>query len=63
MEQLPDDVHLHFMKGKHTTHHNAGMFNGIWTDMAIGTIYMRYGHGQNGEDNESHESSDEHKGD
>ncbi len=42
MEQLPDDVHLHFAKGEHTMHHNAGIFNGIWTDMAIETTYMRY---------------------
>ena len=27
-------------------HHNAGLFNGIWSDMAIETTFMRYGHGQ-----------------
>ena len=29
-------------------HHNHGVFNGIWSDMAIETTYMRYGHGQSG---------------
>ena len=29
-------------------HHNAGLFNGIWSDMAIGTTFVRYGHGQSG---------------
>ena len=27
-------------------HHNAGLFNGIWSDMAIETTFMRYDHGQ-----------------
>ena len=29
-------------------HHNAGLFNGIWSDMTIETTFMRYGHGQSG---------------
>ena len=29
-------------------HHNAGLFNGIWSDMAIETTFVRYGHGQSG---------------
>ena len=29
-------------------HHNPGIFNGIWSDMAIETIFMRYGHGRSG---------------
>ena len=29
-------------------HHNAGLFNGKWSDMAIETTFMRYGHGQTG---------------
>ena len=29
-------------------HHNPGLFNGIWSDMAIETTFMRYGHGQSG---------------
>lgn len=48
MEAMPEDVRQHFMKGEHTMHHNPGLFNGIWSDMAIETTYMRYGHGQGG---------------
>lgn len=29
-------------------HHNAGLFNAIWNDMAIESTYMRYGHDQGG---------------
>ena len=29
-------------------HHNPGLFNGIWSDMAIEMPFMRYGHGQSG---------------
>ena len=29
-------------------HHNAGIYNGIWSDMAIETTFMRYGHSQGG---------------
>ena len=45
---LPDNVRQHFMNGEHTMHHNPGVFNGIWSDMAIETTYMRYGHGKSG---------------
>ena len=48
MEAMPEEVRTHFMKGQHTMHHNAGLFNGIWSDMAIETTFMRYGHGQSG---------------
>ena len=29
-------------------HHTPGFFNGIWSDMAIETTYMRYGHSHSG---------------
>ena len=48
MIAMPEDVRQHFMNGEHTMHHNPGVFNGIWSDMAIETTYMRYGHGQSG---------------
>ena len=48
MQAMPEEVRAPFMKGQHTMHHNAGIFNGIWTDMAIETTIMRYSHGQNG---------------
>ena len=48
MQAVPDDVIKKFVNGEHTMHHEAGLFNGIWSDMAIETTYMRYGHGRNG---------------
>ena len=48
MEDFPDGICAHFINGQHTVHHNAGLFNGIWSDMAIETTFMRYGHGQSG---------------
>lgn len=48
MAAMPENVCQHFMMGEHTMHHNSGVFNGIWSDMAIETTYMRYGHGQSG---------------
>ncbi len=48
MEAMPDDVRSHFMKGEHTMHHKEGLFNGIWSDMAIESTFMRYGHSRGG---------------
>ena len=48
MAAMPEDVRQHFVNGEHTMHHNPGLFNGIWSDMAIETTFMRYGHGQSG---------------
>ena len=48
MEAMPTVVRQHVVKGEHTMHHNACLFNGIWSDMAIETTFMRYGHGQSG---------------
>ena len=48
MERLPSEVCKHFMSREHTMHHTSGLFNGIWTDMAIESTYMRYGHGRRG---------------
>ena len=44
MEAMPEDVRGEIMKGQHTMHHKAGMFNGIWSDMAIESTFMWYGH-------------------
>ena len=41
VEGLPIEVCKHFMAREPT----SGLFNGIWTDMAIGTTFMRHGHG------------------
>ena len=48
MDGLPIEVCKHFMAREHTMHHTSGLFNGIWTDMAIETTFMRYGHGRRG---------------
>ena len=48
MESMPDDVRLQFMKGQYSMHHNAGLFNGTWSNMAIETTFMRNDHGQSG---------------
>ena len=34
--------------GGHTMQYKAGVFSGIWSDMAIETSYMRFGHGSMG---------------
>ena len=44
MKSLPENVRKHFIKGEHTVQHTPGVFSGIWTDMAIETSYMRFGH-------------------
>ena len=48
MKGMPSDVHKHFMDGEHTVHHTTGLFNGIWSDMAIETTSMQYGKGRSG---------------
>ena len=45
---MPDKLQDQFMKGHHTMLHKPGIFNGIWSDMAIETTYMRYGHDHSG---------------
>ncbi|MCP3888518.1 MAG: hypothetical protein GY702_06550, partial [Desulfobulbaceae bacterium] len=48
MDAMPGHIQKQFLKGEHTVHHTAGISNGIWSDMAIETTYMRYGHGRSG---------------
>ena len=48
MKALPEDVRYHFGKGGHTMQYTAGVFSAIWSDMAIETSYMRFGHGSMG---------------
>lgn len=48
IEAMPEKLEEQFLKGQHTMHHKPGIFNGIWSDMAIETTYMRYGHGHSG---------------
>ena len=44
MQVLPDDVLQQFMKGNRVMRHNAGLWNGTWSDMFIESTFMRYGH-------------------
>ena len=48
METLPAEVYKHVRAHEHTMHHTPGLFNGIWSDMAIETAYMQYSHGRKG---------------
>ena len=48
MQEMPSEVRKHFDNGEHTVHHTPGLFNGIWSDMAIEQTFMRYGKGRNG---------------
>ena len=44
MLDLSGTVQEKMIKGQHTMHHTPGIFNGIWSDMAIESTFMRYGH-------------------
>jgi hypothetical protein len=44
MEALPAQVLDRFMKGEHVMRHIPG----IWSDMYIETMFMRYGHRKGG---------------
>ena len=48
METLPAEVYKHFRAHEHIMHHTPVLFNGIWSDMALETTYMRYDHGCKG---------------
>ena len=48
MEKLPDDILVQFMKEEHVMRHQAGIWNGMWSDMFIETTFMCYGHGPGG---------------
>lgn len=43
-QSLPENVRDHFLSGEHTLQHIPGVFSRIWTDIAIETSYMKYGH-------------------
>ena len=45
MEKLPNSLLDKFMYGKHAVHLKDRLFNGIWSDMAIETTYMKFGEG------------------
>ena len=48
MERLSGKVLIQFMDGQHVMRHQHGLFNGIWSDMAIESTYMKHGKGPGG---------------
>ena len=48
MENLHGETLERFLKGEHVQCHRQGLWNRIWTDMFIETMFMHYGHGPGG---------------
>lgn len=48
MQRLHSDLAKKFIAGEHVMRHEAGLWNGILSDLFIETSYMRYGHGSSG---------------
>ena len=48
MEKLDGDVLDTFLKGQHVQCHRDGIWNGLWSDMMIESMFMRFGHGPGG---------------
>ena len=47
---MPENVRHYFKKGEHTVQHTSSIFAGLWSDMAIETSYMSFGHSSTGVD-------------
>ena len=45
MEKLPKNLLDKFMNNEHVVHLTDVLSNGIWSDMAIETMYMKVGKG------------------
>lgn len=48
MTRLGPEILDRFCRGEQSLHHNAGIYNGQWSDMFIETTWMRKGHGPGG---------------
>ena len=48
MQKLHGETLERFLNGEHVQRHRQGLWNGIWTDMFIETMFMCYGHGPGG---------------
>ena len=46
IEKMPTNLLNRFMNGEHVIRIKDGLFNGIWSDMAIETTYMKVGKGK-----------------
>ena len=46
IEKMPTNLLNRFMNGEHVIRIKDGLFNGIWSDMAIETMYMKVGKGK-----------------
>ena len=43
VERLPDDILVQFMKGEHVMRHQAGIRNGMWSDMFMRILLCAMG--------------------
>ena len=48
MEKLPNSLMDKFIRGEHVVYLKDGLFNGVWSDMAIESTYMKVGKGLDG---------------
>ena len=48
MSKLPPNILDKSLQGEHVLRHKQGIWNGIWLDMMIETIFMKYGKGPAG---------------
>ena len=48
MQKLHGETLERFLKGEHVQRRRQGLWNGIWTDMFIETMFMHYGQGPGG---------------
>ena len=48
MTWLVPEILTKFYQGEQLLHHNAGLYNGQWSDMLIKTNWMREGHEADG---------------
>ncbi len=48
MQKLNGETLERFLKGEHVQRYRQGLWNGIWTDISIETMFMHYGHGPGG---------------
>jgi len=44
MKVIPQDVRIEFVAGNHTMHHKLSQLDGIWLDIIIEVIFVRFGH-------------------
>ena len=48
MSNLPGPLQQEFIKGNHVMHHQHSIWNGLWSDLYIESMFMQYGHSPGG---------------